>query len=122
MQTHRDEYGFVWIRHYKRKKPEDRVADVYNIAMEEPYLFETFTYMRERESRLKKFRGRSPQKRHRRILVDWICTSGEESEFPKGCCYFTNTDIKLTPGKKSSKFTHFTLNNQKFNFHQISMC
>ena len=82
MQTYKDEYGFVWIRHYKRKKPKDRVV-YYDIAMEEPYLFETFTYMRERESRLKKFRGRSPQKRHRRILVDWICTSGEESDFPK---------------------------------------
>ena len=82
MQTYKDEYGFVWIRHIKRKKPKDRVV-YYDIAMEEPYLFETFTYMRERESRLKKFRGRSPQKRHRRILVDWICTSGEESDFPK---------------------------------------
>ena len=47
------------------------------------YLLDSLNFMRNKESKLSPYRGKSPQLNKRRLLVDWTCLSAEEISLPK---------------------------------------
>lgn len=75
----------------------------------ETYFVENLWYMRQRESKLPRYKRKSPQLQHRRILIDWICTSGESLEFHKSTIHLAVIllDRFMDGHKIESKSLHF---------------
>ena len=57
------------------------------------YLLDSLNFMRNKESKLSPYRGKSPQLNKRRLLVDWTCLSAEE--ISSQSLSFSTTILKL---------------------------